>query len=71
MVVGGSGTESLLKCSIECGVAGTAIATSTSMLNDGAASLMLKTTRKAVTDRMWGVGGRGWVGDRKFVKMQY
>ena len=34
---GGSGTERLLKCSIECGVAGTAIATNTSMLNDGAA----------------------------------
>ena len=52
------GTENLWKCSIECGVAGTVIATNTSTLNERAATLVLMTTKKVVTDR-------------KFVIMQY
>ena len=42
-----SPTESLLLCSIECGVAGTVTAANASTLNDGAAALVLMTAQKA------------------------
>ena len=42
-----SPTESLLLCSLECGVAGTVTAANASTLNDGAAALVLMTAQKA------------------------
>ena len=42
-----SPTESLLLCSLECGVAGTVTAANSSTLNDGAAALVLMTAQKA------------------------